>query len=104
VRAQSQGGAFPDKSVKEAFDLLYLALRLGVEYINVELSLPEKDIRDLISRKGNSKIIASWDDWSGNMKWDSSSVGATLEVTKAYGDIAKIIGKANTAMLRFSGS
>jgi len=31
------------------------------------------------------------------MKWDPSSVGATLEVTKAYGDIAKIIGKVNTA-------
>ena len=31
------------------------------------------------------------------MKWDSSSVDAYLEVTKAYGDIVKIIGKANTS-------
>ena len=97
VRTQSQGGAFPDKAVKEAFDLLHLALRLAVEYIDVEISLPEKDIRELISRKGSSKIIASWHDWSGNMSWDSPSVDATLEVTRAYGDIVKIIGKANTA-------
>lgn len=97
VRTQSQGGAFPDKSIKEVFDLLHLALRLGVEYIDVEISLPEKGLRDLISRKGHSKIIASWHDWSGNMKWDSPSVDATLEVTKTYGDIVKIIGKANTA-------
>jgi len=94
VRAQSQGGVFPDKAVKEAFDLLHLALRLGVEYIDVEISLPEKNIRDLVSRKGNSRIIASWQDWSGNMKWDLSSVGATLEVTKAYGDIREDHGQS----------
>ncbi|KAH9960636.1 aromatic amino acid family biosynthesis-like protein [Russula dissimulans] len=96
VRTVSQGGAFPDKSVNEAFDLFRLALRLGVEYVDVEISLPEKNIRDLISRKANSKIVASWHDWSGNLKWDSSSVDATLEVAKAYGDIVKIVGKANT--------
>jgi pentafunctional AROM polypeptide len=96
VRTVSQGGAFPDKSIKEAFDLFRLALRLGVEYVDVEISWPEKNIRDLISRKGNSKIVASWHDWSGNLKWDSPSVDATLEVAKAYGDIVKIVGKANT--------
>ncbi|KAH9022639.1 hypothetical protein EDB85DRAFT_2186408 [Lactarius pseudohatsudake] len=61
VRTLSQGGAFPDKSVKEAFDLFRLALRLGVE----------------------------------NLKWDLSAVDATLEVAKAYGDVVKIVGKAN---------
>ena len=96
VRTVSQGGAFPDKSVKEAFGLFHLALRLGVEYVDVEISWPEKNIRDLVSRKGNSKIVASWHDWSGNLKWDSASVDATLEVAKTYGDIVKIIGKANT--------
>jgi len=96
VRTVSQGGAFPDKSVKEAFELFHLALRLGVEYVDVEISWPEKNIRDLVSRKGNSQIVASWHDWSGNLKWDSPSVGATLEVAKAYGDIVKIVGKANT--------
>ncbi|KAH9991980.1 aromatic amino acid family biosynthesis-like protein [Russula compacta] len=96
VRTVSQGGAFPDKSVKEAFDLYRLALRLGVEYVDVEITWPEKNIRDLISHRGNSKIVASWHDWSGNFKWDSSSADATLEAAKAYGDIVKIIGKANT--------
>ncbi|KAH9003316.1 Pentafunctional AroM protein [Lactarius hatsudake] len=96
VRTSSQGGAFPDKSVKEAFDLFRLALRLGVEYVDLEISWPEKDIRDLIARKGHSSILASWHDWSGNLKWDSSAVDATLEVAKAYGDVVKIVGKANS--------
>ncbi|KAH9022647.1 hypothetical protein EDB85DRAFT_2151677 [Lactarius pseudohatsudake] len=68
VRTLSQGGAFPDKSVKEAFDLFRLALRLGVEYMDLEIS---------------------------NLKWDLSAVDATLEVAKAYGDVVKIVGKAN---------
>jgi pentafunctional AROM polypeptide len=64
--------------------------------VDVEVSWPEKNLRDLVSRKGSSKIVASWHDWSGNLKWDSQSVDATLEVAKAYGDIIKIVGKANT--------
>jgi pentafunctional AROM polypeptide len=96
VRTVSQGGAFPDKSVKEAFGLLRLALRLGVEYVDVEISWPEKNIRDLISHKGNTRIVASWHDWSGNLRWDSSSVEATAEVAKAFGDVVKIVSKANS--------
>jgi pentafunctional AROM polypeptide len=96
VRTVSQGGAFPDKSVREAFDLFRLALRLGVEYVDIEISWPEKDMRDVIARKGHSSILASWHDWSGNLKWDSSTVDATLEVAKAYGDVVKIVGKANS--------
>ncbi|KAJ7040729.1 Shikimate dehydrogenase [Mycena alexandri] len=57
-----------------AFDLLKLALALGIEYIDVEITLPEPMIRELISRKGHSKIIASWHDWSGAMKWDGAVV------------------------------
>ncbi|KAI0300102.1 Pentafunctional AroM protein [Multifurca ochricompacta] len=96
VRTVSQGGAFPDKLVNEAFDLFRLALRLGVEYVDVEISWPEKHIRDLISHKGHSSIVASWHDWSGNLKWNSSSVDATLDVAKTYGDVVKIVGKANS--------
>ncbi|KAG6872407.1 hypothetical protein C0992_009635, partial [Termitomyces sp. T32_za158] len=36
VRSVSQGGSFPDKAPEAAFELLKLALRLGVEYVDVE--------------------------------------------------------------------
>ncbi|THH16308.1 hypothetical protein EW146_g4315 [Bondarzewia mesenterica] len=96
VRTSSQGGSFPDTAVKEAFELYGLALRVGVEYIDVEISWPEKRIKNLVSRKGHSQIIASWHDWSGNMKWDSAAVKDKYDVANMFGDIVKIVGKANS--------
>ena len=101
VRTVSQGGVFPDTAHKEAFELLDLALRLGVEYIDVEISFPEKQIRDLITRKGSSQIIASWHDWSGDMKWNGALVKEKYDIADSLGDIIKICGKANTLQDNF---
>ncbi|KAH9918081.1 EPSP synthase-domain-containing protein [Fomitopsis serialis] len=95
ARTASQGGQFPDHAEKEAFGLFKSAVRLGVEYIDVEISWSERLIQDLASRKGHSKIIASWHDWSGNMRWDTKAVEAKYRVGAALGDIVKIVGKAN---------
>lgn len=95
VRTVSQGGQFPDHAEKEAFELFIAAVRLGIEYIDIEISWSEKNILDLIARKGQSKIIASWHDWSGNMRWDDKPVEAKYRVAHEYGDIVKIVGKAD---------
>ncbi|KAI0666466.1 aromatic amino acid family biosynthesis-like protein [Trametes maxima] len=95
VRTVSQGGQFPDHAEKEAFELFLAAVRLGVEYIDVEISWSEKNIQDLISRKGHSHIIASWHDWSGNMSWDGKLAEAKYRIAHGYGDIVKLVGKAN---------
>ncbi|KAG6877429.1 hypothetical protein C0993_007480 [Termitomyces sp. T159_Od127] len=101
VRSVSQGGAFPDKAPEAAFELLKLALRLGVEYVDVEVTLPEKCIRELVSHKGSSKIIASFHDWSGKLKWNSLAIKEQYELANQFGDIVKIIGKANTVQDNF---
>ncbi|KII85332.1 hypothetical protein PLICRDRAFT_44602 [Plicaturopsis crispa FD-325 SS-3] len=102
VRTASQGGSFPDSAQNEALKLLDLGLRLGVEYLDVEISLLEKDILSLISRKGASQIIASWHDWTGNMKWTGPTVKEKYELAARYGDIVKIIGKANSIKDNFA--
>ncbi|EUC60327.1 pentafunctional aromatic protein, partial [Rhizoctonia solani AG-3 Rhs1AP] len=94
VRTASQGGAFPDTAEKEAFALYNLALRHGVEYIDVEISWSDKKIQDLAARKGASQIIASWHDWSGNMKWNGAVVKEKYALAERVGDIVKIVGKA----------
>ncbi|CAE6445533.1 unnamed protein product [Rhizoctonia solani] len=96
VRTASQGGAFPDTAEKEAFALYNLALRHGVEYIDVEISWSDKKIHDLAARKGASQIIASWHDWSGNMKWNGPAVKEKYALAERVGDIVKIVGKANS--------
>jgi len=96
VRTASQGGAFPDAAEAEAFDLFDLAVRAGVEYIDVEISWSAKRISGLVSKKGNTKVIASWHDWSGKLAWDGAEVRQKYQDADKFGDIIKIVGKANT--------
>ncbi|KAF8956599.1 Shikimate dehydrogenase [Flammula alnicola] len=102
VRTKSQGGAFPDAAHQESIELLRLALQMGVEYIDVEITLPEKQIKDLGARKGFSQIIASWHDWSGALKWDGALVKEKYDLASKLGDIVKIVGKASTIKDNFA--
>ena len=96
VRTKSQGGAFPDTAVKEAVELLQLGLQMGVEYLDVEITLPEKSVKELNAQKGFSKIIASWHDWSGKVKWDSPLMKEKYDVASSLGDIIKLVSKASS--------
>ncbi|KAF9074731.1 Shikimate dehydrogenase [Rhodocollybia butyracea] len=101
VRTVSEGGAFPDNAHKEAQRLLNLALSLGVEYIDVEMQLPEKIIQQLNARKGSSRIIASWHDWSGRLKWDTSDAQAMYDIAARHGDIIKMVFTAGSMQDNF---
>lgn len=96
IRTFSQGGAFPDGAVPQARDLIDLGMRLGVEYVDCEITWPEKNIRELTARKGASKVIASWHDWSGRFEWDSALAKEKFALADRFGDIIKIVGKANS--------
>lgn len=102
VRTVAQGGAFPDNAERDAFELLGLALRLAVEYIDVEICASEKLITQLASRKGFSQIVASWHDWSGKMKWNEDVIKSKYAIASRLGDIIKIVGKANTLQDNFA--
>ena len=96
VRTVSQGGSFPDTAEAEAFELFDLAVRAGVEYIDVEISWSAKRVSGLTSKKGQTKVIASWHDWSGKLAWDGTEVKQKYQDADKFGDIVKIVGKANT--------
>jgi pentafunctional AROM polypeptide len=102
VRTVSQGGSFPDTAEAEAFELFDLAVSAGVEYIDVEISWSAKRISGLVSKKGQTKIIASWHDWSGKLAWDGTEVKQKYQDADKFGDIIKIVGKANTLEDNFS--
>ncbi|KAL0064537.1 hypothetical protein AAF712_008482 [Marasmius tenuissimus] len=101
VRTVGQGGAFPDDAHDEMAELLHLGLSLGVEYVDVEGTLSSKHIKSLVSHKGHSQIIASYHDWSGSLKWTSLEVEGFYHHLDSFGDIVKIISKANTIQDNF---
>ncbi|KAJ4474406.1 Shikimate dehydrogenase [Lentinula aciculospora] len=101
VRTVSEGGAFPDHARKEVSSLLNLAISLGVEYLDVEMQLPEQTIRQLIARKGSTQIIASWHDWSGRLKWGSPEAQAMYDIAARNGDIVKMVFTASTMLDNF---
>ncbi|KLO15168.1 Pentafunctional AroM protein [Schizopora paradoxa] len=94
VRTVSQGGMHPDDAEDEAFALYAVGVRLGCEYIDLELGWKEQRIREFVKDKGHSQIIASWHDWSGSMKWDGPVVKDKYAYGSQVGDIVKIVGKA----------
>lgn len=102
VRTKAQGGAFPDSAQQEAVDLLRLALQLAVEYVDVEITLPEKAVKELVAHRRFSQIIASWHDWSGGMKWDGELVKEKYAAAHRVGDIVKIVGKATSIQDNFA--
>lgn len=101
VRTVSQGGKHPDKGEKEALELLELGLKAGVEYLDVEITLPEQGVRQLVAKKGSSKVIASYHDFSGNLKWNSATVKEKYDIAEGLGDIIKIVGTATTIQDNF---
>lgn len=96
IRSAKEGGLFPTEAEAEAHDLLRKAIQWGCEYVDVEARLPQAVRQDLGQHKGFSKIISSYHDLSGRMRWSSVDVSRVYHSAKEYGDVVKIIGFANT--------
>ncbi|KZT36947.1 Shikimate dehydrogenase [Sistotremastrum suecicum HHB10207 ss-3] len=96
VRTQGQGGSFPDNEPDALFELLKLGLRLRCEFVDVEVTTNPDHIKYIVNNKKNTKIVASWHDWSGKMAWIGGQVKEKYRLAASFGDIIKIVGKANT--------
>ncbi|PWN28555.1 Shikimate dehydrogenase [Jaminaea rosea] len=96
VRTKSQGGLFPDNAQDEYFSLVQLALRMGVEYLDVEIQWPTVALEALRAQKGRTQILASYHDWTGKLNWASTDTWSHYERAVKYGDVPKLVGKANT--------
>ena len=96
IRSAKEGGLFPTEAEAEAHELLRKAIQWGCEYVDVEARLSQGVRQDLGQHKGFSKIISSYHDLSGRMRWSSGDVTRIYHAAREYGDIVKIIGFANT--------
>jgi len=93
VQTVSQGGSFPDTAEAEAFELFDLAVRAGVEYVDVEISWSTKRVSDLVSKKGQTKVIASWHNLSRKLAWDGTEAKQKYQDVDKSGDISRSSAK-----------
>ena len=91
TRCTQENGRFPMDNPEIYYDYLYRAIQWGVEYIDIELWLPENIRRRLSEQKGNSKIISAFHDFSGNWKWPSEDAQRLFQEGAKYADIVKMI-------------
>lgn len=96
LRSQAEGGRCPNSDERVTHYFLQKGLQWGCEYIDVEIRLPEEIRSSLASKKGKSRIIASYHDLAGNLKWSSGETMRLYHSGRSYGDVIKIVGFATS--------
>lgn len=95
IRTKSQGGQFPDDQVDTLEELSYLGIKLGVEFLDVQLSNSEKLVKKIIERKAFTRIIATYIDVDGNLKWDNAEWDNKFnQAISLNADIIQLVGHA----------
>lgn len=91
VRCTRENGKFPMDDPGLFYKYLRRAIQWGVEYIDVELWLPEEIRRRLFEKKGHSMILSAFHDFSGRWKWTSEEAQRIFTSSAKYADIVKMI-------------
>jgi len=91
TRCTRENGRFPMSDPDLYYSYLYRAIQWGVEYIDVELWLPEAIRKRLFERRGNSRIMSAFHDFSGTFKWPSPQAQSVFLASRQYADIIKMI-------------
>ncbi|KAL7786259.1 aldolase [Trichoderma ceciliae] len=95
TRCTRENGKFPMDNPDLYYEYLYRAVQWGVEYIDVELWLPEHIRKKLYEKRGNSRIMSAFHDFSGTFKWPSQYAQDVFVKSKQYADIVKMIAIIN---------
>lgn len=96
TRCTKENGKFPMDDPTLFYKYLRRAIQWGVEYVDVELWLPEDIRRRLAEAKGNSIIMSAFHDFSGNWKWTSPEAQRIFTESAKYADIVKMIAMVST--------
>jgi 3-dehydroquinate dehydratase I len=95
TRCTKENGRFPMNNPELYYQYLYRAIQWGVDYVDVEIWLPENIRQKLWQQKGNSRIMSAWHDFSGTFKWPSVEAQNIFLESRKYADIVKMIAFIN---------
>ncbi|KAF0331354.1 3-dehydroquinate synthase [Colletotrichum asianum] len=90
IRTAPQGGKFPPDAENEALALMLMAVEEQCKYIDVEIEWSPEMINAVVEKKGSSKIIASFYDWTGDIRWTSDLLREKYATADVFGDIIKL--------------
>lgn len=96
LRSASQGGMFPDGDVERAVALYAVGLRMGFDFVDLELTSPKQVKEYVLSHRKMCTIIASHHDPRGELNWKDGAWKKLYDEAKVYGDIVKLVGVAKT--------
>lgn len=103
IRTKEQGGRFPDNEFNEIEELIELIFKMGVDILDLELSLPDGLLDSSMSRRGYTKVIGSHHDFSGKFKWNNIEwVNKYNQAINLDVDIIKFVGTATEFNDNFS--
>lgn len=95
VRTKSQGGKIDDEDLETITELLLLGIKLGVEYLDVQLTYPTSLIQLILNNRKFTKIIASHHDITAELKWDNPE-WKNKHNQANFADIVKFVGSATS--------
>ncbi|KAF1848996.1 Pentafunctional AroM protein [Cucurbitaria berberidis CBS 394.84] len=96
IRTKAQGGKFPDRAYDEARVLYRTGLRLGCDFVDLEMTMPEDILREISESRGPTEIIASHHDPNGELSWRDGSWIQYYNRALQYGTIIKLVGVAKS--------
>lgn len=94
LRTRKQGGRYPDEAYEDALALYQLAIRSGVQFLDLEIQFPDDLLHSVVKSKRQTKIIASHHDPSGELSWGDGSWVVHYSKALQLGDIIKLVGLA----------
>ena len=98
LRTLSQGGRFPNDDPKTALALYRVALRMGFDFVDLELTSATDLKQFVLNHRKMVTIIASHHDPTGQLSWadDAADWMPHFEAAREFGDIVKLVGVASS--------
>lgn len=97
IRTAAQGGNFSDEKVELYEELALLGIKLGVEFLDLQLGLPPASTRRILDLKGFTRVIATHIDVEGTMKWEEPGWDNMYnQAVSLNADVIRLIGKATS--------
>lgn len=94
LRSQGQGGRFAYESEAALLPIYQAAMRVGVEYVDLEMTLSPETLDAIMQFKGFTRVIASHHDPQGQLSWKNGGFQPWYNKALQYGDVIKLIGVA----------